>query len=142
MHSLGWSKRLNFYRKFIGKSLPILIETKRDGRHHLLKGISSNYLPVLIDAGDELKNGGTVRIRTRHHSPDNMVILEVEDSGYGVPIEQRKNLFAINDSNKPGGFGLGLKLSKDLVQLHNGTMEVDSSELGGALFRIAIPVEV
>ena len=56
MRSLGWSKRLNFYRKFIGKRLPVLFEAKRDGTAGLLKGISSNYVPVLIDAGDELKN--------------------------------------------------------------------------------------
>jgi len=56
MRSLGWSKRLNFYRKFIGERLPVLIETKRDGTAGWLKGISSNYVPVLIDAGDELKN--------------------------------------------------------------------------------------
>jgi threonylcarbamoyladenosine tRNA methylthiotransferase MtaB len=56
MRSLGWSKRLNFYRKFIGERLPVLIEAKRDGTAGLLKGISSNYVPVLIDAGDELKN--------------------------------------------------------------------------------------
>jgi signal transduction histidine kinase len=97
---------------------------------------------LIVNAGEELKNGGTVRIRTRHDSPNNKVILEVEDSGTGVPTEQREKLFTVNDSSKPGGFGLGLKLSKELVQLHNGTLVVDDSELGGALFRIAIPVEV
>ena len=56
MRSLGGIKRLNFYRKSVGKRLPVLIEGKRDGTSGLLKGISSNYLPVLIDAGDDLKN--------------------------------------------------------------------------------------
>ena len=53
---LGNEKRLRFYREFIGKVLPILIETKRDTSTNFLKGISSNYLPVLIEAGDKLKN--------------------------------------------------------------------------------------
>ncbi len=53
---LGNEKRLRFYREFIGKVLPILIETERDASTNFLKGISSNYLPVLIDAGDKLKN--------------------------------------------------------------------------------------
>ena len=56
MRRLGQAKRINFYRKFIGKIIPVLIETKRDGATGLLKGISSNYLPILIDADDELKN--------------------------------------------------------------------------------------
>jgi len=56
MRRLGQKKRMNFYRKFIGEKMPVLIEAKRDAASGLLKGISSNYVPVFIDAGDELKN--------------------------------------------------------------------------------------
>jgi len=56
MRKLGSSKRMNFYRGFVAKKMPVLIETKRDGASGLLKGISSNYLPVLIDGEDEVKN--------------------------------------------------------------------------------------
>jgi len=56
MRRSGGIKRMNFYRKFIGKKLPVLIETKRDDPTGLMKGISSNYLPVLFEAGDVLKN--------------------------------------------------------------------------------------
>jgi threonylcarbamoyladenosine tRNA methylthiotransferase MtaB len=53
---LGQEKRQIFYRQFIRQTMPVLIETRRDKATGLLKGISSNYLPVLIDAGNELKN--------------------------------------------------------------------------------------
>jgi len=56
MRQLGHQKRLKFYRSFIGQSLPVLIENKRDGASGLLKGISSNYLAVLIDGADDLQN--------------------------------------------------------------------------------------
>ena len=56
MRRLGQDKRMSFYRGFVGKTMPVLIETKRDGTTGLLKGISSNYLPVLIDGMDEVKN--------------------------------------------------------------------------------------
>ena len=56
MRRLGLDKRRDFYRKFVGKTMPLLIETKRDSATGLLKGISSNYLPVLIDGEDEFKN--------------------------------------------------------------------------------------
>ncbi len=56
MRVLANEKRMGFYRKFIGQQLSILIETKRDASTNLLKGVSSNYLPVLIEAGDKLKN--------------------------------------------------------------------------------------
>jgi len=56
MRKLGNQLRKKFYGKFIGQNLPILIETKRERSTGLLKGISSNYLPILIDADDECKN--------------------------------------------------------------------------------------
>jgi len=56
MRILGNEKRMKFYQGFMGQVLPILIETEREASTNFLKGISSNYLPVLIDAGDNLKN--------------------------------------------------------------------------------------
>jgi threonylcarbamoyladenosine tRNA methylthiotransferase MtaB len=56
IRELGDQKRLKFYGRSTGRSLPVLIETKRDGATDLLKGISSNYLPVLIEGDDDLKN--------------------------------------------------------------------------------------
>ena len=56
MRSLGAEKRMKFYQRFVDQVLPILIESKREASTNFLKGISSNYLPVLIDAGDHLKN--------------------------------------------------------------------------------------
>ena len=56
MRTLGNEKRMKFYQGFMGQVLPILIETDREASTNFLKGISSNYLPVLIDAGDNLKN--------------------------------------------------------------------------------------
>ena len=53
---LGSEKRMKFYQGFMGQIVPILIETEREASTNFLKGISSNYLPVLIDAGDNLKN--------------------------------------------------------------------------------------
>jgi threonylcarbamoyladenosine tRNA methylthiotransferase MtaB len=56
MRILGNEKRMKFYQGFMGQVIPILIETEREASTNFLKGISSNYLPVLIDAGDNLKN--------------------------------------------------------------------------------------
>jgi len=56
MRILGNEKRMKFYQAFMKRVLPILIETEREASTNLLKGITSNYLPVLIDAGDHLKN--------------------------------------------------------------------------------------
>jgi threonylcarbamoyladenosine tRNA methylthiotransferase MtaB len=56
MRRLGQTKRIHFYRKFIGKAVEILVESTRHAATGLLKGLSSNYIPVLIDADDDRIN--------------------------------------------------------------------------------------
>ena len=56
MRNLGDEKRLKFYQGFVGQPLDVLIEETRDSETGLLKGISSNYIPVFIDAPDTHMN--------------------------------------------------------------------------------------
>ncbi|MGD9044968.1 MAG: tRNA (N(6)-L-threonylcarbamoyladenosine(37)-C(2))-methylthiotransferase MtaB [Desulfobacterales bacterium] len=56
MRALGNVKRNDFYNQFIGRQLEILVETTRHKPTGLLKGFSSNYIPILIDAPDDQKN--------------------------------------------------------------------------------------
>jgi threonylcarbamoyladenosine tRNA methylthiotransferase MtaB len=53
LRQLGSRKRLAFHRRFIGRTIPVLTEGRRDPQTGLLKGVSSNYLPVLYAGGDE-----------------------------------------------------------------------------------------
>ena len=62
MRILGNEKKRNFYKKFTGKKVEILVEAKRDKSTGFLKGITSNYIPVHINGDDHLKNR-MVRIR-------------------------------------------------------------------------------
>ena len=56
LRGIGNRKREEFYRRFLGKRLSVLIESKRDVDTKYLKGFSRNYIPVLIDVGDDMVN--------------------------------------------------------------------------------------
>jgi len=56
LRGIGNRKREEFYRRFLGKRLSVLIESKRDVDTKYLKGFSRNYIPVLIDVGDDTVN--------------------------------------------------------------------------------------
>jgi threonylcarbamoyladenosine tRNA methylthiotransferase MtaB len=56
MRRLGNMKRMRFHQNFIGRRIPILVETTRHAASGFLKGISSNYLTVLIDTDDSVRN--------------------------------------------------------------------------------------
>lgn len=56
MRIQGRQKRADFYRRFIGKTLKVLIEERLKDGSHLLKGMTSNYIPVTVEGEDHLRN--------------------------------------------------------------------------------------
>ncbi|GAA5825914.1 hypothetical protein JCM11251_000050 [Rhodosporidiobolus azoricus] len=74
------------------------------------------------------------------------IVIAVEDSGRGLSDEELKRLFARFSQANPrsdqyGGSGLGLYVSKKLVELHNGFIEVESRLGVGSIFSLSIPAE-
>ncbi|GBC61087.1 tRNA (N(6)-L-threonylcarbamoyladenosine(37)-C(2))-methylthiotransferase MtaB [Desulfonema ishimotonii] len=56
MRTLGQQKRRAFYDRFVGKTVPVLVEGRRDKQTGLLRGVSSNYLNVLMEGDDRFQN--------------------------------------------------------------------------------------
>jgi PAS domain S-box-containing protein len=88
--------------------------------------------------------GGTVRIRARRD--DDRVSIAVIDTGIGIATRDLSRLYrsfeqlTLPSGDRPGGTGLGLALTKRLVEMHGGTIDVES-ELGvGTTFTVRIPV--
>lgn len=67
------------------------------------------------------------------------VICKVEDSGHGIPESQLEHVFQFLKTTKTTGMGLGLWLSKYIVERNHGQISVAASELGGACFTIQFP---
>lgn len=68
-----------------------------------------------------------------------MTILEISDTGPGVPVKAREHLFeAFQGSSRDGGTGLGLAIAAELVRAHGGDLNLVEGTIG-ATFRITIP---
>jgi len=72
MRLLGNEKKRSFYKGFLGNSVEILIEGKRDKATGLLKGITSNYIPVHVDGKDDLFNT-SVQVKIQKIDKNNTV---------------------------------------------------------------------
>jgi signal transduction histidine kinase len=68
-------------------------------------------------------------------------VLEISDSGPGIPDEARDRLFDAFFTTRSHGMGIGLAVVKRIVDDHGFTIEVDSSPGAGATFRVKMPVE-
>ncbi len=81
----------------------------------------------------------SMQIRVTGRREGAVAILEVSDTGPGVPQKARDHLFeAFQSSSRPGGSGLGLAIAAELVRAHDGDIHLVEGTLG-ATFRIVIP---
>ncbi|MEY3514145.1 MAG: Sensor histidine kinase TmoS [Pseudomonadota bacterium] len=71
---------------------------------------------------------------------DNQILLKVSDSGSGIAPEIQANMFELFRSDKINGMGIGLWLSKAIVELHNGSIEFETSSKLGTCFTVMLPV--
>lgn len=77
-------------------------------------------------------------VRTQPGGPGEVAVI-VEDTGSGIPEEISAQLFRPFTTTKPGGMGIGLSISKRIVEAHGGTMTVSHTASGGASFRFTLP---
>lgn len=90
------------------------------------------------NAIDAMENNGTITINVR--KKENQIIIDVTDTGKGVPKSQFKTIFQPGYSTKKRGWGLGLSLAKRIIEnYHNGKIFIKWSEIGkGTTFRIIL----
>jgi signal transduction histidine kinase len=108
-------------------------------------------LNLLMNAIHAMPSGGTLRITaervTRRKggldlaAPAPYAMLEIVDSGPGIPVADRDKIFEpfFTTKDEGQGTGLGLAVSYGIVKDHDGWIEVDSPPEGGAVFRVFLP---
>ncbi|CAG7647406.1 ATP-binding protein [Paenibacillus allorhizosphaerae] len=98
----------------------------------------------LLENGLKFTESGTVRITAEHKGTD--VVVSVIDTGRGIPEEQMGRIFrpfeqyVETGAHSPSGIGLGLSITKQLVELQDGTLEVTSEVGQGTCFTFNLPV--
>lgn len=105
----------------------------------LLEWALENLVKNAVDALQG--RGGTITLKGSTEPVTGGVVLEVADDGPGVPRALRKRIFETGVSTKDAGWGVGLALSRRIVEeYHDGSLELASPEGdGGATFRILLP---
>ncbi|WP_372616832.1 ATP-binding protein [Falsiroseomonas sp.] len=97
-----------------------------------------NLVRNAVEAMDETSRRDLL-IATRRAAPG-FVEVEVADTGAGVAAEVRTRLFAAFNTTKPGGMGIGLAISRGIVEEHGGRLSWAPNPGGGSVFRFTLPV--
>jgi signal transduction histidine kinase len=94
---------------------------------------------IVSNAVEAMAHGGHLKIGTRR-LPDGFVEIRVSDDGDGIPPEDVDRIFNLYFTTKKGGNGLGLPLALRAVDLHQGTIEVDSQPGSGTTVKVRLPI--
>jgi signal transduction histidine kinase len=96
------------------------------------------FLNLMLNACEAMPEGGRLGVMTRRGG-NGRVEVDIEDSGMGISSDQLPKIFDLYYTTKDGGSGIGLSLVYRIVQLHDGDVEVDSTQGDGSRFTIKLP---
>jgi signal transduction histidine kinase len=110
-----------------------------------LQQIQQVLINLIQNAAESIGNNGTVTLRTRTATKrladrvGDVVILEVSDTGKGIPPKVEKRLFDPFFTTKEAGTGLGLSIAARIVEKHGGALQYQTQINRGTTFGIVLP---
>lgn len=130
------------------KSVELLVNIAEEVPHSI-SGDSVRLRQVLTNlVSNALKftPHGEVELRLQRHEPEHRLLIEVRDTGIGIPPEKQQLIFEsfsqadASTTRRYGGTGLGLTISSRLVEMMGGTLTVNSEPGKGSVFSFSLPL--
>ncbi len=107
------------------------------------KRLERVFIHVISNAIQYSPSGMPVEVLCHHNSEQGKVLVQVTDKGPGIPPDRLAHIFDRSDYKDPlgaGGLGLGLYISKIIIEAHGGHISIDSSPKYGTTVLITLPV--
>jgi len=102
--------------------------------------IEQALMNLLLNAVAYSSKRGRIVVSSKIESSDKLVVVNVQDFGSGIKAEDRSEVFKAFFTRRPGGTGLGLYISRKLVDINNGQLSFHSAEAKGSTFTIRLPL--
>jgi signal transduction histidine kinase len=96
-------------------------------------------LNLILNAFTATDSGGRVEIITR--SDYDKVVVQIKDTGRGIPNEIRSKIFDLYFTTKKDGGGVGLAVCQNIIKAHDGRIDFESSKGEGTTFTILLPIK-
>jgi len=113
----------------------VILTGDKSQMQQVLLNLISNAIDAFVDNGMQQKR---ITICTR--LDNGMAELTVADNGSGISPEIAASIFELLRTNKDDGMGIGLWLSRTIVESHQGTISFDTNASSGTTFRVVLPI--
>ncbi len=104
--------------------------------HELIENVLLN---LSINAIQAIPEDGTIKYSTRYDAEAKMVIISISDNGGGISPDVGKEIFKPFFTTRTQGTGLGLPISKDIVERHGGDLWYENNKDSGCTFFVSLP---
>jgi len=99
------------------------------------------FMNLMLNAIEAMKDiGGTLTIRSRI-IPENRLFVSISDTGTGLPAESTEQVFEPFHTTKPQGTGMGLTITRTIVESYGGRVWATANQGRGATFHFTLPRE-
>jgi signal transduction histidine kinase len=99
------------------------------------------FLNLILNALEALGAGGRLTLATGYSAETRMVTVVVEDTGAGMSEETLSRMYDLFFTTKPQGTGLGMALTRSVIDLHAGELQIHSTLGKGTRVTVRLPVE-
>ena len=103
-----------------------------------LQQVFMNLMLNAIEAMDD--TGGELMIGARRNSEDQLIV-SISDTGVGLPTESTERIFDAFHTTKPQGTGMGLAITRSIVEAHGGRVWATGNQVAGATFHFTLAIE-
>jgi len=103
--------------------------------------IQQVFMNLMLNAIEAMKDtGGELRISSRLNPKDQLVI-SISDTGVGLPADSSERMFEAFHTTKPQGTGMGLAITRSIVEAHGGRIWATANQGAGAIFHFTLPIQ-
>jgi PAS domain S-box-containing protein len=100
------------------------------------------FMNLMLNAVDAMKDtGGKLTISSRL-TPEGQLVVSISDTGVGLPTENTERIFDAFHTTKPQGTGMGLAITRSIVEAHGGRVWATANQEAGATFHFTLPARI
>jgi len=103
--------------------------------------LNQSFLNLILNAAEDMTEGGTLTVKTSYNVSENSIQVIISDTGKGIEKELIEEIFNPFFTTKPKGTGLGLPITKRLIEQHGGSISFKNNPDRGAAFTVSLPVK-
>jgi signal transduction histidine kinase len=98
------------------------------------------FMNLMLNAMEAMKDSGG-ELTVKSELLDDRLQFSVSDTGVGLPMEKKDQMFSAFFTTKPQGSGMGLAITRSIVESHGGQLWASANSAAGATFNFTLPIQ-